>query len=220
LLEIDAGADSAHELEVQLPASDGGAGGNWVSLGKEKRLSLKTIGEHYGALGSYLHTPTLANLRKGNLHNVERLKKRGHALLSQIDAVLASTLWNLNISAMSGTTCLGCGGEIRRRMNRLEDGPGERLSELLIDCFECAASYRVTREPAGHRWEPIAFTAPCQHAGCGENVRIWRRQVEYGNLVRCDACGHDVRFDVLVSNGDADPPNRLAFTPPWVEPLL
>lgn len=68
MLEVDPQADSDATLSFGEEPSLGETPASMHLLGTDRVLNLRTLKKHYDALGSYLHTPTLAQIEQGQGH--------------------------------------------------------------------------------------------------------------------------------------------------------
>jgi len=154
-----------------------------TNLGSEEVLNLEALKEHYDALGSYLHMPTLKQLSSGKGHNLTRLRNRWEKIATTIDAALASPIYNVTLGNFATTPCARCGKTIRKRIPHGKD-------KIEAKCFECGAGYEIhDTGPDSVEWKPIQQEIPCPAPDCEERVWIWLDEAEIGRGWNCRACG-------------------------------
>jgi hypothetical protein len=95
LLDLDPSADQGGSLSVG-EEEDGQPATVLTFVGTETVLSMASIKRHYDALGSYLHMPTVAQIREEGLSQLAGAEKRLRTIIAQIDAVLASQVFNVS----------------------------------------------------------------------------------------------------------------------------
>lgn len=162
LLEIDAKADADSSAAVGLEKAYGVAPPTeeMKSLGSEKVLNLATIKRHYDALGSYLHIPTLKQMRLGKFFDAGKLRACCLQIVTYLDEVLASPVWNVRLTTVSNTDCTYCGKPMQRRCPNI----GETA---VTSCFECGAPYRLILVGEQQvRWDPMQTRVNCLTDGC------------------------------------------------------
>lgn len=59
---------------------------------------LRTLKKHYDALGSYLHTPTLAHIEQSKNHDYAKLALRCTQTVDSLEGALNSKVWNSTFS--------------------------------------------------------------------------------------------------------------------------
>lgn len=190
--------DLNQELEVSIGATPyvEGVEPQWISLGSQKVLTLKNLKEHYSALGSFLHMPTLKQLNAGKGQDFERLGKRCTLLVGLISEVLASKLHKLKLNAHAKQQCTNCNAIIVQLMKF-------NGTEVHGAC-ECGNEYWVTPTgPTTWDWEFKTFPLLC--SVCGVESRYLTCDAKIGNKLKCGSCKSiaEVRLGaVLVERGE------------------
>lgn len=186
LLDIDPDADSNSSLSFGLEETYGVAPPEMSDLGQETVLNMATLKKHYDALGSYLHMPTLKQLKSDNGPSFDRLQKRLEDIIAYVEIVLRSPIFNINFGVFSTAHCTRCEAEIRWRIPR----DVETLEAL---CRECGAPYDlVVLEDRQVRWDARQHPVTCAHPECGETSFMWEDKIEPGGVWICAACeGHN-----------------------------
>ena len=82
LLEIDPTADKDSFVSFGLEETPGVPAAVMEALGAEKVLNLAALKKHYDALGSYLHMPTIKQLKAGKGPDAAKLKKRCQVIIT------------------------------------------------------------------------------------------------------------------------------------------
>lgn len=193
LLEIDSTADSDSTLSFGVEPSPGQKPEIMRLLGNEIVFNLKVIKKHYDALGSYLHAPSLKQTLSGPGPDYGKMRKRCEEIAGVLKKVLASPVFNSTFGIFSSFDCYECKVRIRRRM------PRDRNS-LEIDCFNCLASYTLTRESDDQvRMDPHHQKIVCANTGCDHLTILLRREVVDGNTWTCKKCRgrNEIRLGIV-----------------------
>lgn len=182
LLEIDPFADKGGEMSVGTEEEYGKSAPAMHSLGRERTLSLKEIKTYYDRLGSYLHAPTREQVSSGKVATPERMTECCAELLTILEEVLYSPVFNLNFRVKSEITCGKCGEKILRR---LPPGGGT----VVANCINCSAQYNVTFEGAGDAvWTPLLQSIKCANEHCDESIDLWESDIKEGAKWTCSGC--------------------------------
>jgi hypothetical protein len=199
LLEIDPRADKSSSIAFGIEEALGKPAEVMTPLGAEKVLNLSTIKKHYDALGSYLHTPTIRQLETGSGIDLKKLRTRCEQIVREVEATLASPVWNINFGSFSQLPCQRCNHLVRKRMN----GPNE-----IARCFECGATYELNEMPANQvSWRILEQVIPCQASGCGKDIVMVDADIEAGQSVRCLHCNalHNIDLVIRLSKDSTQP---------------
>lgn len=193
MLEVDPQADSDATLAFGEEPSPGETPASMQFLGTDHVLNLRTLKKHYDALGSYLHTPTLAQIEQGQSHDFGKLGRRCAQIVEALDTALNSSVWNSTFAIRGEIECAECGSVIRRRL------PIDR-TERVVQCWSCAASYTMTEiDDQKVHFEPRQVRAACPQKNCGGKYYIWEREVEPGTAWGCDDCGSQLTLALGIS---------------------
>jgi predicted transcriptional regulator len=203
LLEIDPRADKDSSIAAGLEEVRGKEAEVVTSLGAEKVLNLSMIKKHYDALGSYLHTPTIKQWGSGRPVDHKRLRARCDQIIQDIEATLASPVWNINFGKFSEIPCLRCQHQVRKRMN----GPNENAR-----CFKCGATYELNETATKDvNWKILEQVVSCQGPGCGKDMVLIEADIEAGKSVRCLHCDALHHIDLMIRLGkDAALPGQTS----------
>lgn len=189
LLELDPVADTT--MEMQMQDKDG----TWISLGTDKRIPLSVLKKQYFALGNFLHTPTIAQVKNGRRVSTSKVLKRCQECIELIEAEVTASL-RIDSFEIFGNTefdCVECGIRLRRRLNALRtsnhQAPGTRPT-ITVECFNCLASYELRHDPERDIvCRELRWKAPCPMVGCaGVHVK-WVREVKDDMTSDCSLCG-------------------------------
>jgi len=82
LLDIDSTADSDTTYAIGLEKEYGVRPEKLNALGTEMILNMATIRKHYDALGSYIHVPTLKQVRSSKAHDFNKIRLRCEEIAS------------------------------------------------------------------------------------------------------------------------------------------
>jgi len=167
ILEIDPHADVASTWTFGVEILRGVKPDNMNVIGTDQPLSLTVLKDHYSALGSLLHTPTLRQIRKGKLPDMANLAARCSTIVAFIEAVIASPIFDENLALSVSIDCGNCGEAIRRRFPA-------HLDQIEAQCRECSVTYTLTAsDPAAQGaprtvvWAPQKESIPVPARGVG-----------------------------------------------------
>jgi hypothetical protein len=186
LLGVDPMADTEKSFNVSKEPANGAPQDNedWFDFGTETVLNLAAIKEQYDAIGSRLHMPTIKQLESGETHDPERLRRRLEGLLTHLEAVLASPIFNLTmIGRNSKITCMRCDHRVRKATK----GDAEATTAR---CPGCGLGYDLVPNADGDfDWYPERTKMKCGTPSCPEELIIYRDELRPGLAVNCEACG-------------------------------
>lgn len=192
LLEIDANADTDSSLAIGLEEAYGVPAKEMKYLGTEKVLNLAAIKKHYDALGSYLHMPTWKQMQEGKSFDPVKLRTRCLKIASELEKMLASSVWNLRFGVTSSIDCMYCEKPIRKRCPK--DG-----ESVAVKCFECGALYRLTSASDRQvRWEPSQTEVPCPTEECDHTVVLGDHEIKRGVSWVCPKCSQRYMIDYAI----------------------
>lgn len=185
LLSLDPLADTGRSLSMSKQPYTGTPADieDMLDFGTETVLNLKAIKHHYDPISNRLHMPTIKQMEENGPHDPERLRKRLDRVLTHLEAVIASPVFNITtMGRNSQISCLRCSHRIRRA---IEDGaPGGKAH-----CPECGLGYDLTpNEDGDFDWRPERATMKCATADCPEELTIYRDELRVGAVVHCDTC--------------------------------
>jgi hypothetical protein len=198
LLEIDPSIGKTSTIAVGLEKEYGvpAPQERMQVLGTDVVFTLADLKAHYDAIGSYLHMPSPEQIQSGNMPDPTRLRERCETIVSLVEKVLSSSVWNstFGITAILDE-CMNeaCKKPIRKRMPL-----GKQTIEAR--CFECKAEYTITSGPNDSViWTPKMTDVPCPTPNCPEKVSLWPHEVRPGTKWRCRGCGirHEIALGVM-----------------------
>lgn len=188
LLELDPSIGKTATLHVGVEDEYGVPKENAAmqALGTDHVCTLADLKEHYDALGSYLHMPSLAQIRLGGERDLSKLRERCETIVGLVEKVLSSRVWNDTLGPFATLDeCMNsiCRKPIRKRIPVGSDAVDAR-------CFECKAEYSIARQPDNTvLWKAKKIEVPCSTQGCPERMTLWPRQVAPGTKWLCRGCG-------------------------------
>jgi hypothetical protein len=163
-------------------------------LGTDHVFGLAALKAHYDAFGSYLHVPSLDQLRSGSLPNLAKLRERCETVIGLVEKVLESRVWNVTLGASA--TLEQCMNDDCRKPVRKRIPFGKQAFDA--QCFDCKAEYSVLLEPdGGVLWRSKTTDVPCSTQGCPEKMELWPHEVKQGTHWRCRGCS--VHNGILLS---------------------
>jgi len=153
-------------------------------LGTETVLSMKNIKDFYDSLGSFLHAPTLKQLEQSGDINFASCRAKCVELITVIEKVLASKVFNSNFGVFSSIECMNdaCKQIIRRRILQNKD-------ELLTTCFDCGLDYKISVATNGNeKWIPLWELIECPSEDCEMNFKLLPKELVPGKQLNCLGC--------------------------------
>jgi hypothetical protein len=155
-------------------------------FGTDQVFTLKELKEHYDAVGSHLHMPSLEQLQSGNLPDPIKLRARCETVLAAMEKVLSSRVFNVTLGRFARLDeCMNeaCKRPIRKRMPHGK-------TEIEVECFECKAAYTITSMPSNNVvFKPKMTLVRCATDGCSERFPLWPHEIKPGTQWRCKSCG-------------------------------
>lgn len=197
LLTIDPHADQTSSIRFGVEKEFGVPAEEMTYLGTDRVISLKEIKEYYDRLGSYLHAPTIDQVRLGKGLPGQKLRKSCEDLSNIIGGSLKSKVWNVNFKVTTSLDCEDCGTKIVRRVQAGKD-------QFDATCIECEASYILTRTADDKfTWKADNLQVACANPACEKEISVWRRDIAVGKYWKCQSC--DGKNEIIFG---------LKFTPP------
>lgn len=179
LLAVDPMADQSRTLAIGRQQEEGILAREMHTLGEDRRFSVKWANRAHNALSSFLHSPTLAQRQRGIGDMDAAARTKAAEVAEELDAVLASRIWNVNFSQSCTFEC-SCGFTVKRRKEIIEAGEP-------IVCAACGLHYRSEPTEGGANFWPLEGTYTC--SGCGSDQAINERDLLRLPIVSCSACG-------------------------------
>lgn len=198
LLDLDPAADRGASLSVSKEPAGSSNPVEYVPLGTEHVVSLRDIKKHYDALGSWLHTPTLAQLTSTKATDISRLRNRCDQVVEIVEQVLASSMWGLVIRPSSTVNCLRCGEKVRALLPL-------GAKEVYAKCYSCGAGYNVTKaDEPDVIFDADQIDVTCPNKTCREKGKIWRDHFKIGSGWTCPGCAQEVVIALGLVHRPAD----------------
>jgi hypothetical protein len=188
LLEIDPSADKDAIISIGEPGQEGQPASIMHWLGRERVLKLEEIDTYYDRLGSYLHTPTKAQVGAGAPESSEKILAKCKELAAILQDVFTSQIFNSDFKISCEIKCVRCGAKVYGRL------PPSR-EESIATCLECEAQYRVkSLSDEQAEWQPITQPLQCSNKECMEEARIFQQDIKPGICWKCEKCGQQSRI--------------------------
>lgn len=203
LAEIDPSIGRSSTFAYRLEEEDGKPTPreNMKLLGTDHVVTLKDLKTHYDAVRSYLHMPSLKQVKSGKSPNLSKLRVRREAVVEVLEKVLSSKVWNVTLGVfVSLDECMNdeCKKPIYKRMPKGKD-------TLETQCFECGAEYTVEAKQDGDViWTPKKKDIWCWTPNCPEKKALWLHQIKPGIDWRCRGCGARYEISLRVSEIKSD----------------
>lgn len=198
LLEIDPTADSDSTIAIGLESEPGKQAPVMHALGHENVLNLTVLKEHYDALGSFLHLPSLRQMEKREEEDpLRRMRARCEQVTAEVERALESTVYNSTLGSFATHNCLRCDHAVRKRIPR-------GIEKVDAKCFQCGAEYVVSEAgPDQCYWRPVQEEIKCRSEGCSELFVLWRDEITQGTWWTCPQCKRSYRIALAILPHDA-----------------
>lgn len=188
LLELDPYADKDAIISVGEPDQEGQPASIMHCLGRERVLKLEEINRFYDRLGSYLHTPTKAQVDAGLPESAEKILAKCRELAAILQEVFKSQIINSDFKISSEIQCVRCGAKVYGRLP-------PSMEESIATCLECEAQYIVNSLPNEQaEWQPITQPLQCSNKECMEETWIFQQDIKPGMEWECEKCGQQSRI--------------------------
>ena len=179
LKEIDSGIESDRTIFIGVEDFSGKPTKNKRLLGTDRRLSASWIKKNWNALGSHLHEPTIKQHKDGKAFNAESARAKFVTISSEIDRVLASTLFATNIRVKISVNC-ECGFTIHRREELLKrDGQ--------VVCASCKTIWGA--EESGKDWRFVKLYHDFCCPICNAKNKFPAKELNDQSAFTCKECG-------------------------------
>lgn len=179
LKEIDDSVDRNMSIRMGKANAPDQPADELIDLGSCARLSAAWISKEYNALGSYLHTPTIKQLKNGKTFDVVKSRERIEEVLVEIDRVLDSRVFHVNIRPTITVICR-CGFSVSRRESLLR-------KERQVTCANCHAVLGV--DIHNDEWHFFEFHHNFVCPECQRKNRFPAKELKDGANFTCDYCG-------------------------------
>lgn len=183
LLEIDSSADAdtsiaiGHEVAYRVPAPE------IQALGTDDVLNMATLRRHYDALGSYLHLPSIKQIKAGGAVDFARMRQRCNEIIGEVDKSLSSPIFNITLGEFARFECDRCQQVVRKRLSRDN-------ASMIAECFQCNATYTLSMQTNGKvEIRPNRQDLKCGLDSCVGEIHLWEADLKTGTYWRCDVCG-------------------------------
>lgn len=196
LIEVDPNADKGVSVAIGIEEKYGQPAKEMNFIGNERVLSLADIKKYYDRLGSYLHTPTIKQIKNDKIPSKEKIQADCDGLATIIGEVLSSTIFNFDFKRMMRWECTQCQSKIVRRV------PDDKKA-FLVNCTKCSASYNIqlTDEDSSH-FIPLTKKVPCANSDCQEITDIWINDIKLNEQWICEHCNANNIFVLAVAKLD------------------
>jgi hypothetical protein len=188
LLEIDPYADKDAVISIGMPDKEGQPPSAMHCLGKERVLKLEEVEAFYDRLGSYLHTPTKAQVDAGEPATARNILAKCRELAAILQEVFESQIINSDFKPVSECKCFKCGSKVYGRL------PPSRV-ESIATCLQCEAQYRLKSLPDEKvEWQPMTKPLECSNKECLEILWVFQQDIKPGAEWICKKCGKQSRI--------------------------
>lgn len=157
----------------------------------ENSISTKDLNRHYHALGSFLHSPTIAQLDSGVVISAKAISARCQEALDVVEKALQSTAFNVDFRVTKNWDCKRCSHTNSARVLTMQPG-----DERVVKCTECGSPHKLecVKEDL---WsiQPMYYQGvPCPAQSCNHQTPIWEDQSHHNSTFSCGACRTEIRL--------------------------
>lgn len=177
-------------------------------VGRDEVLTLSDVKSNYDALGSFLHTPTLKQLKAGKGHDEARIRTRCKQVVEMLSRVLAATVVSTFGMFDILEACARCGRPVRRRVpSNTESYDATCVCGAIYDILECPGLPSV--------WQMRRVVLRCLKVDCHAEMVFAADQVKLGTKLRCPECDsqHVVETTYSLITETQSGPERVATAP-------
>jgi hypothetical protein len=173
-------------------------------LGEDLRFNMRWANKSYNTLGNFLHAPTLEQLEAGKEPEVTVIENRIAAIIEELDAVLASPIYNVNFGNFFQIKCECCGTNIKRRADSIPK------SGVVCPNRACRAVYDVEKIETGFSYVIKTVQWDCT---CGHATYFPHNRLGLNSVFDCRGCGKTFQIILtaraLTDLRDAAPPEAF-----------
>lgn len=180
ILDVDPQGDKSVSISFGRESSPGILMEELKSLGEDRRFSIKWANKSHNTLGNFLHAPTLEQLRSGKTPEINVIQQRIKMIVEELDAVLASPVYQVSFGNFFQLDCEQCGTKIKRRAESIPD------SGLICPNKECRAAYDVKVTEPGFTYVLKTIPWTCK---CGCTMYFPHNKLKPTAEFDCQACG-------------------------------
>ncbi|MBA6287596.1 hypothetical protein [Colwellia sp. MB3u-4] len=192
LLDIDPIADKSEGFRMGEQETIGKPAKLITDLGVDRRLTLKEVKNYYNKLGNFLHTNTLEQIQANKYAPPAKMKLRCTELISILDEVLNSPIYNTRMKHTTRTQCVKCDKKIVRAIP-------DDFFNLEVKCPNCDAEYLITNGNNGFvTWTPQRKDVPCASNECSTISKFFNVELVTGTEWHCSGCGKRNRLSLGV----------------------
>lgn len=178
LSAVDPLADQTVSVSIGIESIPGVPSDKMEYIGTDTRFTAKWANKAHNALSNFLHEPTIADLRSGKDKSEEATWAKAHEIMAQLDAILASSVFNVNFGEFVEFQC-GCGFHIKRKAPALNGMP--------VVCGNCGLWWVYETSGDGqYRFQRDKFFYTC--ASCNQQGSVDAHKMDQCPIVVC-ACG-------------------------------
>lgn len=178
-----------YTLEIFKKEPNGENSEEPVFSGKCRVLTFKEISKYYDKLGSFLHSPTIAQIESDSITTLDKMVSTCRELLLIIEEVLDSTVWSAQPFNTHSCKCHRCNKPVVCYVPL-----GKLPKQLEVTCNACKLEIAVSVGEDGKSiFEPILSYGDCL---CGKKLSMFRSDFKEGTTVECDECHTKFEFSM------------------------
>lgn len=192
LIEIDPTSGSTYTVRMGEEPALGVAPKTMSTMGTDVVFGLKEIKQHYQAVSSFLHMPTIQQHSDGKGWDAGKVRARLEEAAQAIDASLSSAVWNCTLGNFSNFECCRCDKPIHKRVP-------QGTTDLVAKCIHCGAPHagRVL-EDGRLEWKPMIVRFTCRTPGCTHEIELFQDEIKRGTCWVCPECHKSYLIDLAV----------------------
>ena len=139
ILAVDPHGDKSIAVSLGIRSPSGAPMAVLTPLGDDRRFDMRWANKSYNTLVNFLHAPTLEQLEMGKGPDAKVVQKRIATIVDELEAVLASPIYNVSFGNFFQLKCECCGTDIKRRADSIP------ASGVICPNRNCRAVYDVKK---------------------------------------------------------------------------
>jgi predicted RNA-binding Zn-ribbon protein involved in translation (DUF1610 family) len=180
LLRIDTSADKSSRLSMQREATATEPAGEWKYIGEDRRLKVKRMQKIFNAMGSYIHVPTIRQLKESPEPDYAAIRKSVVKMRDELQHIVSAKMWGFHFNKFVTFHCSQCETPIKRTEKVLE-------ASNQVECGNCGQFFNVSKDEPGEWYiDPVFFSWNCQK--CNVLRELPQSEAKVGLDVTCPEC--------------------------------
>lgn len=185
--EVEPFTDQNYTMEIFTKDPNGENSEEPIFSGRGRVLTAREISKFYDKLGSFLHSPTIAQIQSGTTNTLDKMESACEDLMVVIEEVLESTLFSSQSIETHTIKCHRCKKPVICYVPI-----GSLPKQLEVKCNSCNLEFDVKIDEEGiSLFTPIVCVGDCV---CGKKLAVYRSDFKEGETVECEDCHTKFEF--------------------------